>query len=92
MGLTSPTPALAPQLGLLGSPPDPVGRFPMRGGPSAGIVIYTAVGAGNVGGYISAFSGQHTHQRVVAQQMVVYQRRCCVQTYQHIAYYGTRFM
>lgn len=28
------TPALAPRLGLLGSPPDPVGRFPMREGPS----------------------------------------------------------
>jgi len=32
------TPALAPQLGLLGSPPDPVGRFTMREGPSMGIV------------------------------------------------------
>ena len=32
--VTSPTPALAPQLGLLGSPPDPVGRFTMREGPS----------------------------------------------------------
>jgi len=31
--LTSLTPALTPQLGLLGSPPDPVGRFAMRGGP-----------------------------------------------------------
>jgi hypothetical protein len=34
MRLTSLTPALAPQLGLLGSPPDPVGRFTMREGPS----------------------------------------------------------
>ena len=33
------TPALASQLGLLGSPPDPVGRFTMREGPSAGIVV-----------------------------------------------------
>ena len=32
------TPALAPQLGLLGSPPDPVGRFPMWEGPSGWIV------------------------------------------------------
>jgi len=32
------TPALAPQLGLLGSPPDPVGRFTMREGPSKRIV------------------------------------------------------
>jgi len=32
------TPALAPQLGLLGSPPDPVGRFTMREGPSTSIV------------------------------------------------------
>jgi len=32
------TPALAPQLGLLGSPSDPVGRFTMREGPSADIV------------------------------------------------------
>jgi len=31
--VTSPAPALAPQLGLLGSPSDPVGRFTMRGGP-----------------------------------------------------------
>jgi len=36
--LTSLTPALAPQLGLLGSPPDPVGRFTMREGPSNSIV------------------------------------------------------
>ena len=28
------TPALDSQLGLLGSPPDPVGRFTMREGPS----------------------------------------------------------
>ena len=33
------TPALAPQLGLLGSPSDPVGRFTMREGPSPAIVI-----------------------------------------------------
>ena len=32
------TPALAPQLGLLGSPPDPVGRFTMWEGPSEAIV------------------------------------------------------
>jgi hypothetical protein len=32
------TPALTPQLGLLGSPPDPVGRFAMREGPSLSIV------------------------------------------------------
>ena len=32
------TPALVPQLGLLGSPPDPVGRFSMREGPSGFIV------------------------------------------------------
>ncbi len=32
------TPALDPQLGLLGSPPDPVGRFPMWEGPSREIV------------------------------------------------------
>ena len=32
------TPALATQLGLLGSPPDPVGRFTMREGPSKPIV------------------------------------------------------
>ena len=32
--LTTLTSALVPQLGLLGSPPDPVGRFPMRGGLS----------------------------------------------------------
>jgi hypothetical protein len=32
------TPALTPQLGLLGSPPDPVGRFTMREGPSFRIV------------------------------------------------------
>ena len=32
------TPALAPQLGLLGSPSDPVGRFTMREGPSLLIV------------------------------------------------------
>ena len=32
------TPALAPQLGLLGSPSDPVGRFTMREGPSLSIV------------------------------------------------------
>ena len=38
MRLTSLTPALAPQLGLLGSPSDPVGRFTMREGPSASIV------------------------------------------------------
>ena len=38
MRLTSLTPALAPQLGLLGSPPDPVGRFTMREGPSKSIV------------------------------------------------------
>ena len=36
--VTSLTPALAPQLGLLGSPPDPVGRFTMREGPSLSIV------------------------------------------------------
>src|SRR6218665_1233462 len=36
--LTSLAPALTPQLGLLGSPPDPVGRFTMRAGPSAAIV------------------------------------------------------
>jgi len=34
--MTSPTPALALQLGLLGSPPDPVGCFTMREGPSRG--------------------------------------------------------
>ncbi len=39
MRLTSLTSALAPQLGLLGSPPDPVGRFTMRGGPSIRIVV-----------------------------------------------------
>ena len=33
------TPAQAPQLGLLGSPPDPVGRFPMWEGPSLTIVV-----------------------------------------------------
>ena len=32
------TPALALQLGLLGSPPDPVGRSTMREGPSGSIV------------------------------------------------------
>jgi hypothetical protein len=32
------TPALDSQLGLLGSPPDPVGRFTMREGPSTVIV------------------------------------------------------
>ena len=32
------TPALTPQLGLLGSPPDPVGRLTMREGPSPAIV------------------------------------------------------
>lgn len=32
------TPALALQLGLLGSPPDPVGHFTMREGPSPSIV------------------------------------------------------
>jgi hypothetical protein len=37
------TPALAPQLGLLGSPPDPVGRFTMREGPSEPIVVGRAV-------------------------------------------------
>jgi len=37
-GLTSLILALAPQLGLLGSPPDPVGRFTMQGGPSVCIV------------------------------------------------------
>src|SRR6218665_2681432 len=36
--LTSLAPALTPQLGLLGSPPDPVGRFTMGAGPSAAIV------------------------------------------------------
>jgi DNA polymerase-3 subunit gamma/tau len=36
------TPALAPQLGLLGSPPDPVGRFTMREGPSGRIVATCA--------------------------------------------------
>ena len=34
------TPALTPQLGLLGSPPDPVGRFTMREGPSGLIVPF----------------------------------------------------
>jgi len=33
------TPALAPQLGLLGSPPDPVGRFTMWEGPSLLIIL-----------------------------------------------------
>jgi len=33
------TPALTPQLGLLGSPPDPVGRFTMWEGPSVSIVV-----------------------------------------------------
>jgi len=37
--VTSLAPALAPQLGLLGSPPDPVGRFTMREGPSLLIVV-----------------------------------------------------
>ena len=36
--LTSLTSALVSQLGLLGSPPDPVGCFPMRGGLSASII------------------------------------------------------
>ena len=36
--VTSLTPALVSQLGLLGSPPDPVGCFPMRRGPSRRIV------------------------------------------------------
>ena len=38
MELTNLTPALALQLGLLGSPSDPVGRFTMREGPSMRIV------------------------------------------------------
>ena len=33
------TPALTLQLGLLGSPPDPVGRFTMREGPSVVILV-----------------------------------------------------
>jgi hypothetical protein len=36
--VTSLISALVSQLGLLGSPPDPVGCFPMRGGPSLRIV------------------------------------------------------
>ena len=39
------TPALAPQLGLLGSPPDPVGRFPMWEGPS-GLIVRADARAG----------------------------------------------
>ncbi|MFT7324726.1 MAG: DNA polymerase-3 subunit gamma/tau [Rhodoferax sp.] len=38
------TPALAPQLGLLGSPSDPVGRFTMREGPSLDIVVALPTG------------------------------------------------
>ena len=36
--VTSLISALYLQLGLLGSPPDPVGCFPMRGGPSHSII------------------------------------------------------
>ena len=36
--LTTLTSALVSQLGLLGSSPDPVGCFPMRGGLSAAII------------------------------------------------------
>ncbi len=38
------TPALDSQLGLLGSPPDPVGRFTMREGPS-GLIVGELAGA-----------------------------------------------
>jgi hypothetical protein len=37
------TPALNPQLGLLGSPPDPVGRFTMREGPSGVTLVVCEV-------------------------------------------------
>jgi len=40
------TPALDSQLGLLGSPPDPVGRFTMREGPSRWIVAALDWGPG----------------------------------------------
>ena len=36
------TPALALQLGLLGSPPDPFGRFTMREGPSTLHQLWTS--------------------------------------------------
>ena len=51
-GLTSLILALTLQLGLLGSPPDPVGRFTMQGGPSLGIVseALTASSASSLAG------------------------------------------
>lgn len=39
----APTPALATQLELLGSPPDSVGCFAMREGPSPAIVGYSGL-------------------------------------------------
>jgi hypothetical protein len=48
--VTSLTPALTPQLGLLGSPPDPVGCLAMREGPSGRIVCLPkrSIGAGHL--------------------------------------------
>ncbi len=68
------TPALTPQLGLLGSPPDPVGRFTMREGPSPSIVG-DAAGCHRVRHRVRAHGGPGGPLRIERMSYVVLARK-----------------